>query len=186
MNPTGWFGLLLLVWLFFWLYRDYRLDLLRQRLFALRDELFDLVIDEKLPFDDPAYVLLRQTINGQIRSAHQYGFVEVLSHFIATRKSRRSVAIVNYESKLQKHTSRLNREVREKMQAILDRAHLVLFEHIILTSSILMVTLITSVVMLLLYAIKNVVVRAFSRMLNNRRVKQVFSALDCSAAIKAA
>ncbi len=66
-----------LVVLYFWLYRDYRIDLFRQRLFALRDELFDLARSGAISFDDRAYGLLRSTLNGFIRFGHRLTFFPV-------------------------------------------------------------------------------------------------------------
>ena len=51
---------LIALWaLFHWLYRDYRVDLFRQRMFALRDQLFDIAASGRIAFDDPAYGKLR-------------------------------------------------------------------------------------------------------------------------------
>src|SRR5437016_2293052 len=57
--------------LFHWLYRDYRVDLFRQRMFALRAELFDMAAAGRIAFDDPAYGKLRGMLNGYIRFAHR-------------------------------------------------------------------------------------------------------------------
>jgi len=48
-----------------------RLDCYRQKMFAVRDELFDYAADGNISFDDPAYVLLRSQMNGMIRYGHQ-------------------------------------------------------------------------------------------------------------------
>src|SRR6266513_245936 len=71
-------SVLLLAVLYFWLYRDYRMDLFRHRLFRLRDELFDVARDGALSFDHPAYGLLRMTLNGFIRFGGRLGVVTVL------------------------------------------------------------------------------------------------------------
>lgn len=49
----------------------YRLDSFRQKMFCVRDELFDYAANGKVAFDDPAYVLLRQQMNAFIRYGHQ-------------------------------------------------------------------------------------------------------------------
>jgi len=49
----------------------FRLDCYRQKMFAVRDELFDYAADGHISFDDPAYVLLRSQMNGMIRYGHQ-------------------------------------------------------------------------------------------------------------------
>jgi hypothetical protein len=51
-----------------------RLLTFRQDMFALRDELFDYAAAGNIHFNDPAYRLLRQSMNGYIRYAHQLTF----------------------------------------------------------------------------------------------------------------
>ena len=46
-------GIATFLWFIGW--RRYRLDLFRQNLFALRDELFDMAATGDLAFNDPAY-----------------------------------------------------------------------------------------------------------------------------------
>ncbi len=56
---------------------SFRLDEFRQRMFAIRDELFDYAAAGNIGFNDPAYRLLRQSMNGFIRYAHQLTFFRV-------------------------------------------------------------------------------------------------------------
>ena len=51
-----------------------RLDCFRQDMFALRDEFFDYAASGKIGFNDPAYRLLRQSMNGFIRYGHNLTF----------------------------------------------------------------------------------------------------------------
>jgi hypothetical protein len=62
--------LLLLVLIVFSWWPEQRVDVFRQQMFALRDELFDFAMKGNISFDDPAYVLLRNLMNGYIRYAH--------------------------------------------------------------------------------------------------------------------
>jgi hypothetical protein len=59
-------------------FKDYRLDALRQRLFNLRGELFDYAASGAVPFDHPAYGLLRTRINRLIRFAHRFTGIQLL------------------------------------------------------------------------------------------------------------
>jgi hypothetical protein len=63
------FGIWLLVYV---LFKDYRLDVLRQRLFDLRGELFDYAAGGAIDFAHPAYGMLRTRINRLIRFAHRF------------------------------------------------------------------------------------------------------------------
>ncbi len=66
--------------LFGWLIRDYEIDRVRQDLFEIRDELFDLARTRQhgFSFDAPVYHQLRSTINGHIRFAPTFDFVSAL------------------------------------------------------------------------------------------------------------
>lgn len=62
----------------FWLWRGYRVDRLRQQLFALRDELFDYAAAGAVAFEHPAYTRLRRTLNGVIRFSHRATFLQLI------------------------------------------------------------------------------------------------------------
>ena len=55
-----------------------RLDEFRQSMFATRDDLFDFAASGQIAFDDQAYRLLRHSMNGFIRYAHQLTFFRLL------------------------------------------------------------------------------------------------------------
>lgn len=61
-------GVLILI--VFVLWPNQRADLFRQQMFTLRDELFDFALDGHIAFDNSAYKLLRNLMNGTIRYAH--------------------------------------------------------------------------------------------------------------------
>lgn len=74
------------IWvLFYYFWRTCRIDVLRQRLFELRDELFDYARSGNVRFDEPAYYLLRRNINGMIRFAHRVNFPRLLLALIEDR-----------------------------------------------------------------------------------------------------
>ena len=64
-----------LFWILFYVSgRVLLLDVLRQRLFAIRDSLFDFAADGGIGFEDPAYRELRDDINSLIRFADKMSF----------------------------------------------------------------------------------------------------------------
>jgi hypothetical protein len=65
-----------IIWYYFW--KPQRIDAFRQKLFALRSDLFDLAANGTVPFDHPAYTQLRLLINGMIRFAHRANFAVLL------------------------------------------------------------------------------------------------------------
>jgi hypothetical protein len=60
-------------------YNTYRVDALRQNLFAVRDELFDHARAGKISFDSSAYKATRSLLNGMIRFSHRVSFSRMLS-----------------------------------------------------------------------------------------------------------
>jgi hypothetical protein len=75
-------SLILFAFLIFWLWPAQRIDLFRQQMFAIRDELWDFAAEGKISFDDPAYTLLRQLMNGFIRYAHNLTLYRMLLLFL--------------------------------------------------------------------------------------------------------
>ena len=66
---------LIALWAFwYYLWKPQRVDAFRQKLFALRSDLFDLAANGVVPFDHPAYAHLRLLINGMIQFAHRASF----------------------------------------------------------------------------------------------------------------
>jgi hypothetical protein len=59
-------------------FRRQFLDITRSKLFTLRSELFNLALDGRIKFDDPAYRLTESYLNGIIRYAHQITFLRVI------------------------------------------------------------------------------------------------------------
>src|ERR1700686_4706562 len=70
-------ALIVFALLYFWLVPSLRLDLFRQQLFEVRDELFDYARSGNISFQHPAYRLLRRSANGFIRYAHRLTFFRV-------------------------------------------------------------------------------------------------------------
>ena len=69
---------------YFW--RDYRIDALRDDLFALRDKLFVYAAEKNIEFDDPAYTILRERMNTLIRFAHQLTLTKFLTAMVMIRR----------------------------------------------------------------------------------------------------
>jgi hypothetical protein len=70
-------GLFALWFLYFVCWRELRVDTFRQRLFAVRDDLFDYAASGAIGFNDPAYSTLRELSNSLIRFAHRATFARV-------------------------------------------------------------------------------------------------------------
>lgn len=71
------------------LYRDYRIDKMRNELFMIRDELFDFAVAERI-LDQEGYRQLRRIFNSMLRFCHKISFfrislsIALVTLFVAT------------------------------------------------------------------------------------------------------
>jgi hypothetical protein len=77
------FSLLLLWGLIFFCWSPYRLDSLREKLFAIRNDLFQFAARGGISFSDPSYRTLRDLMNGMIRYAYKLNGTQLLLTAIA-------------------------------------------------------------------------------------------------------
>lgn len=175
----GWILLLFLWVLFFWLYRDYRLDLFRQRMFSLRDDLFDLADSGAISFDHKAYGMLRSVINGNIQFGHQLGFLELL---VAALVSRRNAHQKTHFEKSWEHACQsLPTETADKMRSIRTRMHVLIFDQLVFTSFLLMVTMVALVVAILTFFAKRLLTRLVEKLLRQIKVIRLITNLEYAA-----
>jgi hypothetical protein len=126
-------SLLGLAVLYLWLYRDYRRDLLRTRLFTLRAELFDGAADGRIDFNHPAYGLLRGMLHGFLRSGHDMGaFRLLLTAMFINGKELES--LYGFRTPWREATRSLDPEVREWLERIRSEAHEAFFRHLLATT----------------------------------------------------
>ena len=62
-------------------------DTIRQRIFEIRDELFDMAAEGQIRFDDPVYVRFRDTANTLIRFCHNFSWPRVFCLALAIKAS---------------------------------------------------------------------------------------------------
>lgn len=114
------FGGMIFLWFFvFWIYRDYCIDAFRDKIFTLRDDLFDAAASGLIDFDHPAYGLLRKTMNGLLRFGHKISFFELFVYGFVFRKNlpRR----VSFSSRWEEATRQLDNTTKAKMSQFRDR-----------------------------------------------------------------
>jgi len=126
-------SLLGLACLYLWLYRDYRRDLLRTRLFAIRAELFDGAADGRLDFNHPAYGLLRGMLNGFLRSGHEIGAFRLLLTALVI-DSDELEALFGFKQKWNSATNSLSPELRKWLELMRSEAHNAFFKHLLVTN----------------------------------------------------
>jgi hypothetical protein len=105
---------LIALWAFwYFLWKPQRVDIFRQKLFVLREDLFDLAASGKVPFDHPAYTELRLLINGLIRFAHRASLPTLI---LAMAKSNETPS--GALSAWKKNVQRLPEEERNQILAV--------------------------------------------------------------------
>ena len=132
----------------FW--SEARLDHFRQRMFVLRDELFDFAAAGQIAFDDPAYRLLRQSMNGLIRYAHQITFFKICVTMIEIGlavHAPKSTWSEDWEKALNRIK---NDDVRRQLEGFHGRAMLLVVNRLVQGSPLLIVLAICSIPILTL------------------------------------
>ncbi len=135
-------------YLLFWLYRDFRLDVFRQELFALRDRLFDLSTNQSLNYDHPAYGTLRRTINGFIRFGHRLTLNQVILLVIVSRY-RRTQVVHSFDARWERVVVNLPEPLRRDLEGIVQSMHRAVIKHLMLSSPLLLVLMASLVVPIL-------------------------------------
>lgn len=135
INLLLFLGILILI---FWLYGDYSIDSFRQRMFVLRDELFDEARSGLVEFDHPAYGLLRGAMNGYIRFGHRLRLLEFLIFMITVRKEREDIlsSKFTFDRQWKKATSELNPATMDRLKDYRFKMNRMVLEHLLIRSPI--------------------------------------------------
>lgn len=116
---------------------NYRVDAFRQKMFCLRDELFDYAAEGNIRFDDPAYVLLRRQMNGFIRYGHQLTVFRLLMTKLMNMTSGDSNPTQWNDAWTGALANLENDEVRERLQAFHEITTIIVIKHLIIGSPLL-------------------------------------------------
>ncbi len=73
-----------LIWFFYGPWNQFVLDLCRQNLFELRDDIFLSAADGKINFDSPQYMIVREKLNKMIRYCHHLTFPTFVAVHLAS------------------------------------------------------------------------------------------------------
>jgi hypothetical protein len=111
-------------------------------MFALRDELFDYAAAGNVSFSDPAYNLLRKSMNGFIRYAHNLTFFRVVLVMLYWRVCSIHTEIKWWNSWNQAVSRVPDETVKAQLRSFHERAMTLVAERIILGSPILMLVLV--------------------------------------------
>jgi len=130
-------SLLALWYLFYRAFSEYRVDALRERLFALREELFDYAADGHVEFDHPAYGRLRQLVNGLIRFAHRMTFLRAAFGVLFYIFRPNTQLVSRHREEWTKELLTQPIEVQKKLWTIHNRALFLVLRHMVIGSPVL-------------------------------------------------
>ncbi len=130
---------LLGIWiLFFWLYRDYRNDKIREELFSLRDTLFQMAKQGEIEFDSKAYGRLRSSINATIRNAHKITLLDIIFFDLLAGRHLNKKATVeaighNWKTIFEEYP----KPIQNKLFGILNQMYFHIFDKLVFTSALM-------------------------------------------------
>lgn len=159
-------SLIVLVLVTFKLWPNQRVDMFRQNMFALRDELFDFAADGNVAFEEPAYILLRQLMNGFIRYAHNLTPYRILMSYLRSNCVRRE-PISEWTSDFNRALGDLSEQNREKLQSFHSRAAAMVLSQLVLSPGLLL-TLALPVLLLAIFSSQWTNLRAIYNSVNDR------------------
>jgi hypothetical protein len=126
-----------------------RVDSFRQKMFCVRDEMFDFAANGNISFDDPAYLLLRRQMNGLIRYGHQLTVFRSIMTMAINATSGRTPKMSWNEAWQSALDNIQNEEVRAKMRGFHERGMVIAVKHLIVGSPLLWIAISLAVVALL-------------------------------------
>jgi len=132
---------------------DARLDWFRQKMFSIRDEMFDYAADGNIPFDHPAYTMLRHQMNGFIRYGHQLTVFGCLMT-LARRKIEGETRDASWHSEWQKSLDSLSsNEVRKSLMTFYQRSMWLAIKRLLFGSPLLWLATALIMIQLLLQGV---------------------------------
>lgn len=112
-------------------WKNLMVEMARQRLFEIRDDIFDLALEGELSVDDPAYQKLRDVFNGLIRFQHGLSWMRLVAMRLADKRTKRApVDLLDLGS--------LNEEMQNMLRGKLRDAGIITIVFMVLRSPLLM------------------------------------------------
>ena len=115
-------------------WRNYRLELTRQEIFKLRDDLFLYARDGDMSFDDDAYMIMRTILNGTIRFGHKISFIRLVAPIVVERCYTEGEVSKNFDAVFNNALEQVTPEARRKILKTRNALHRVILEHMIFSS----------------------------------------------------
>lgn len=139
-------------YMLFWRYRSFRVDAFRQEIFALRDELFDDAVEGIIPFNHPAYGVLRRTMNGFIRFGHRLTLWHIVIIALMVNDNDMSKD-EGFSEVLNRASANSKAETKQRIDSYKERMHKAAFQHLLLISPELLMIIVSYIIMRLCWSI---------------------------------
>ena len=120
--------------------RKFFLDMMRERIFELRFELFRLGMSGELSFESEAYRALETLLSGLLRFGHRISFLTYFFSARAISRAQKEKDYVNVAAQISLKVSRLQPGTQKKILEILKGVHTAVIVYMVL-SSLLFVSL---------------------------------------------
>jgi hypothetical protein len=124
----------------FWLYKDYKIDSFRQKMFRIRDGLFDEVVKGNISFSDKPYAMLRSVTNGNIRFAHRLNLPQAIL-FVSLIKKESTTLGETFSKRFEDSLEGLSDAQRKIYEDCFLQINFTVVEHIVLSSPLFLVTI---------------------------------------------
>ncbi|EEF78486.1 hypothetical protein [Methylophaga thiooxydans] len=158
-------------------YRSYLNDSTRQRLFDIRDQLFNAAEAGEIDFDNELYCITRTTLNGVIRYTHQLSAMHfILTLFLGRNDIKNSPQLKRYQERWEDAFLKTESEHQKKLILKAQKEmHLTVFYHIVRGSLFLRAVLYMTALLLIL---KN---RKIDNAVTSKSVRSKWTMLDAEA-----
>ncbi len=124
-----------------------RVDSFRQNMFSIRDRMFDFAAAGNIGFDDPAYLLLRQQMNGLIRFGHQLSVFRILLGTLKGLLIRELSETPSFQELWDAAIKKVeNEEVRRQLVAFHDQSRALAMKYLVMGSPSLWPLLFTATI----------------------------------------
>lgn len=127
--------LLMMLWyLVFFAFRELRLDITRQRLFKIRDDIFKYAEEGNLSFDSKAYCMIRTILNGMIRFAHKASVIRMGTTIFVDQYLSDGKEAAKYEEELKDAFHDLPLDVKKELTKARIDMHITIVKHMTFSS----------------------------------------------------
>jgi hypothetical protein len=165
-------------WLYFVEYRRLVTDHTRQRLFRIRDELFECAERGCADFHSHAYGMARVTLNGMIKYTHRLTMIQYFALYRAEKMFGPLPEAERFASNFKEAIARLPVSERKHIVKALNDMHKTMLKHIVFNAPILLLVLGSAHLVLRRTKIWN---RFLRRAVHDKRNRRRLFALDAEA-----